>query len=264
MLKINFIKTDDSNIINEFRKKLYKTFVAPIDSMWQDLYIASSQAYLIEKDNKQIGYCCIDNNGALLQIFVNAENKYLMQTIIRNLIDSKLISSASLSSIEPLSFNACLFHSISMQTNTFCYEYSNRALDDENSLNVELVTPEFSNAIRSYYKDHVGFDDTFGYVDNLVSRKELFMALEYDTIIATGECRLSDAQLDYADVGVSVNTQHRKKGLATKMLQQMAHKAIKQDRNPICSTTIDNIGSQKAIERAGFYCSNIIFDINLI
>jgi predicted acetyltransferase len=258
---MNFIKTDDSNTINAFRKELYKTFVAPIDSMWQDLYIASSQTYLIEKYNKYIGYCCIDNNAALLQIFVNNENRYLMRTIIRNLIDSKLIKLASLSSIEPIAFNACLFHSKSTTANTLCYEYSNRVLDDENSLNVELVSPKYSNAIRSYYKEHVGFDDTFGYVDNLVSRKELYLSLEDDTIIATGECRLSDTQLDYADVGVAVNKEHRKKGLATKMLQQISHKAIEQDRNPICSTTIDNIGSQKAIERAGFYCSNIIFDM---
>ncbi len=258
---MNFIKTENTDTVNNFRKALYKTFVAPLDSMWQDLYIASSQPYLIERDGQQIGYCCIDSNEALLQLFVNKENRHLVRDTVRDLIDSSLISSASLSAIEPVSFNACLFHSKSIQTNTLCYEYSNKDLDNENTLNVELVTTQYSNAIRSYYKDHVGFDDTFGYVDNLVSRKELFMALEDDTIIATGECRLSVTQLDYADVGVSVNTKHRKKGLATKMLQQMAHKAIEQNRNPICSTTIDNIGSQKAIEKAGFYCSNIIFDI---
>ena len=258
---MNFIKTDDSNTINAFRKELYKTFVAPLDSMWQDLYIASSQAYFIKKDIAHIGYCCIDSNATLLQLFVTNENRYLMRTIVRELIDSKHISSASLSAIEPVSFNACLFHSKSIKTNTFCYEYSNLPLDDENSLIVELVTPEYTNAIRSYYKEHVGFNDTFGYVDNLVSRNELYMSLENNTIIATGECRLSDMQSNYTDVGVSVNKEHRKKGLATKMLQQMALKAIEQDRHPICSTTIDNVGSQKAIERAGFYCSNIIFDI---
>ena len=108
---------------------------------------------------------------------------------------------------------------------------------------------------------HIGFDDTFGYVDNLISRKELFMVKDSNTIITTGECRLSDTQLEYADVGVAVNKEHRKKGYATKMLLQLAKEAIMQKRKPICSTTIDNIGSQKAIEKAGFHCSNIIFDM---
>ena len=51
---MNFIKTDITNNINEFRKELYKTFKAPLDSMWQDLYIASSQVYLIENETKNI------------------------------------------------------------------------------------------------------------------------------------------------------------------------------------------------------------------
>lgn len=258
---MNFIKTDNNNTISVFRKELYKTFVAPLDSMWQDLYIASSQVYIIENEAKNIGYCCIDNNESLLQLFVNEDKRYLIKDVVRSLIDSKLITSASLSAIEPVSFNACLCLSKSITTNTFCYQYSNKALDDENPLNIELVATKHSNAVRSYYKDHVGFDDTFGYVDNLVSRKELYMSIEDDTIVATGECRLSDTQFDHADVGVAVNKAYRKKGLATKMLQHMAHKAMEQNREPICSTTIDNIGSQKAIERAGFYCSNIIFDM---
>lgn len=54
------------------------------------------------------------------------------------------------------------------------------------------------------------------------------------------------------------------KSKSKKMLKQLVKKAMKQNRKPICSMTIENIGSQKAIEGAGFYCSNIIFDINLI
>lgn len=258
---MNLIKTDYTDVINEFRKKLYKTFNAPLDSMWQDLYISSSQAYLIEKDDENIGYCCVDANNALLQLFLENDYKHLMSVVIKNLIDSKLISSASLSSIEPVSFNACLFHSKSIKPNTFCYEYSKRMLNNDDSLKVELVSIKDSENIRTFYKTHVGFDDTFGYVDNLISRKELYMTLEGDTIIATGECRLSETQLECADVGVAVNTEYRKKGLATKVLQRLAKKAIEAGRSPICSTTIDNIGSQKAIERAGFYCSNTIFDM---
>ncbi|MCK0109525.1 N-acetyltransferase [Flavobacteriaceae bacterium S0825] len=249
---MNFIKTDDYSTIKAFRKGLYKTLVAPLDSMWQDLYIASSQTYLIEKDNKHIGYCCIDNDAALLQVFVINEYRYLMQTVIRNLIDLKLITSASLSSIEPLSFNACLFHSVSMKTNTFCYEYSNRSLEDENSLKVELVTPELSNTIRSYYKEHVGFDDTFGYVDNLVSRKELFIALENDTIIATGECRLSDTQLSFADVGVSVNTEHRKKAWQQKCYNKWLIKQLSKIETLYALQPLTILTLKKLLKEQGF------------
>jgi len=258
---MNFIKTTNTEIIQKFRKELYKSFTAPLDSMWQDLYIASSQTFLIEKNVNYIGYCCIDANNSLLQLFVNSDNKFFIKLIVQELINSKHITSASLSSIEPLLFNACLFHSKSIKANTFCYDYAESNINDENTLEIELVSKANAKEIRTFYKNHVGFEDTFGYVDNLISRKELYMVKDSNTIITTGECRLSDTQLEYADVGVAVNTEHRKKGLASKMLQQLAKEAIKQQRKPICSTTIDNIGSQKAIEKAGFYCSNIIFDM---
>ena len=261
---MKFVKTANSETINNLRTEFYKSLTAPLDSMWQDLYIASSQASLIEKNNKHIGYCCIDGNNSLLQLYVNNENKYLTITIVEQLIEFKLITSASLSSIEPILFNACLHLSKSIKTNTFCYEYSKHSLNYENILNIELVTPKDSQIIRDFYKNHIGFEDTFGYVDNLISRKELFMVKESNTITTTGECRLSDTQKNHADVGVAVNKEYRKKGLATKMLQQLAREAIKQKRKPICSTTIDNIGSQKAIEKAGFHCSNIFLIWNLL
>ena len=45
-------------------------------------------------------------------------------------------------------------------------------------------------------------DDTFGYTENLVARKVIFMVKESDVIIATRECRMSDTQPEIADLGI--------------------------------------------------------------
>jgi len=257
-----FLKTDDALSIKGYRSELYKKITAPIDAMWEQLYIASSQDYLIEVEAESIGYCCIDDNKNLKQIYLNEDSNYLMSDVIQSLIESGLMCSASLSSIEPVSFNACLFHSKSTQANTFCFQYSNKQLENESTLNIELVSEEDMPAIKAFMKDQIGFDDTFGYTENLVRRKEFYMLKESNIIIATSECRLSDSQKDVADLGVIVNKDYQGKGIATQVLKQQANRAQEANRKPICSTTLDNIASKKAIEKAGFYCSNIIFDIN--
>jgi len=259
---MNFKKTGNTDVINEFRGELYQRFTAPIDAMWEQLYIGFSQHYLIENSSQSIGYCCIDNKGCLLQIFLSYENNHLMDQAVLSLIESQLISSASLSSIEPLSFNACLFHSKSLKTNAFCFQYSNRPVENKTSLKVELVSKEDIPVIKAFMNDQIGFDDTFGYTENLVERKEIYVLKESDTIIATSECRLSDSQHDIADLGVIVNKEFQGKGIATQVLKYQAKRAQEANRKPICSTTYDNIASKKAIEKAGFYCSHIIFDIN--
>ncbi len=261
---MKFIKIEDIGLIDKLREELYQNFSAPIDAMWEKLYIASSQTYLIENIDQNIGYCCINDKGSLLQIFLCDKYNYLMYSVIESLIESKLINSASLSSIEPVSFNACLSHSKSIQKNTLCFQYVDRKSKYESSLDVKLVSERDTQEIKTFLKDQIGFEDDFGYTENLIQRKEFYMVKESETIIATGECRLSDSQLDIADLGIIVNKDYQKRGLGTKVLQQLVKKAQVMKRIPICSTTHDNIASRKAIEKAGFYCSHIIFDINFM
>lgn len=258
---MKFIKTDQSAQIEELRKKLYQRFLAPIDAMWEQLYVASAQHYFIQEGSQNMGYCCIDEEGSLLQIFLHDEFNHLMGHVIRSLIESRLISNAKLSSMEPISFNACLFHSKSIQPNTFCFQHSDREWGNDSPLNIVPVAKEDIPAVKAFLNNQIGFDDTFGYTENLVERGEIFMVKEAEEIIATSELRMSDTQPDFADLGVIVNNNYRGKGIATKILSQQAKSARNANRQPICSTTHDNIASKKAIEKAGFYCASIIFDI---
>lgn len=50
--------------------KLYQNLSAPIGAMWEQLYIASSQHYLIDNEENTRGYCCINSEDCLVQIFL--------------------------------------------------------------------------------------------------------------------------------------------------------------------------------------------------
>ncbi|WP_223826636.1 GNAT family N-acetyltransferase [Flagellimonas sp. S3867] len=259
---MNFIKTDITDTIQSFRARLYRSLKSPIDAMWELLYIASSQHYLISNNGVTIGYCCIDSEESLLQIYLKDEFRSNMNNVIQELITSKMIGSASLSTNEPMAFNSCLLNAKSQQANTFCFEHNNKAMEINSNRNVEAVTSNDIPTIKLFLKEQIGMDDTFGYTENLVSRKEIYLVKEEDIIVATSECRISDTQPDIADLGIIVNRSFQGKGIATQVLQQQVNRVLKLGRKPICSTTFDNKASQRAIEKAGFYCSNIIFDFS--
>ncbi|AZQ61147.1 GNAT family N-acetyltransferase [Flammeovirga pectinis] len=259
---MNFIQTENTPLISQYRSTLYSQFTGTLDGMWQDLYIASASTFLIEINEISIGYCCIDDSKSLLQIFLNKESNYLMENTLKALISKNLITSARLSTIEPVSFNASLGLANSVDKNTLCFQYSGSSLLKKSALEIQLATVDDADNIRAFFKENAGFEDTFGYADNLINRKELYLSKKDNIIIATGECRLSDTQKEAADIGMIVNKGYRKQGLGTRMLDALAQKAIALNRQPVCSTTVDNIASKKAIEKAGFYCSNIIFDMS--
>lgn len=259
---MKFIKTDITPIIDSLRAKLYQKLIAPIDAMWELLYIASSQHFLITNDDETLGYCCINEEKSLIQIFIEEEYSSKIEIIIKELISSKLIGSASLSSNETLAFNASLLQSKSIKANTFCYEHLNKPIKINSKLILEEAKIDDIPAIKAFLNAQVGMDDTFGYTENLVSRKEIFLLRNVNEIIATSECRISDSQSEIADLGIIVNIDYQGKGIATEVMQIQVNRVLQAGRKPICSTTLDNIASRKAIEKAGFYCSNIIFDIS--
>jgi len=262
--KINFNKSEITEEIINYRKQLYKGFTAPLDGMWEALFIANSNSYLIKNEMEEIGYCCIDQDKSLNQLFLKDSHRYLMKTIVAELINTNMIVSAHLNSIALTLFNTCLLFSKSIEANTINYTFSSEQEKIVNTdiLNLNKASNNDGDRIRAFFKEEIGFDDSFGYTDNLIKRGEIYVVEEGDEIIATGECRLSDSQPKYADVGMVVKKTGRKKGLGTKMLSELINIALEKKRKPICSTTIDNIASQKAIERAGFYNSHTIFKID--
>jgi len=258
---MRFIKTDHQDSITILRKKLYARLKAPIDAMWELLYINSSQDYLITNKDEVLGYCCIDAEGCLTQIYLEDSHLSKMTPVIKQLISSTLIKSASLSSNEPIGFNTCLSLSKSIKINTYCFEHLNSPIHINNPLPIAQGTLEDIPSVKAFYKAQIGMNDTFGYTENLISRREVGLVKEFDNIVATTECRMSDSQPEIADLGIIVSKEQRGKGLATTIMQMQVNRVLDAGRRPICSTTADNISSKKVIEKSGFYCATIIFDI---
>ena len=256
-----FSEPDKPEAIDALRSELYQTLTAPIDTMWENLYVASAQAYLIQEDVETLGYACIDDGHSLVQLYLRDPYRHQMEEVVQTLTETKLITSAKLSAMEPASFHTCLMLAQSAQANTFCFHFSERRPEETPALDLILANEENIAALKAFMKEQLGFEDTFGYTEDLVQRAAIYMLKAEGEIIATSECRLSATQPDYADLGVIVHKDQRGKGLATKILQQQALMLTAKGRKPICSTTVDNIASKKAIERAGFYCAHIIFDL---
>lgn len=261
---MNFIKTTSDTSIQQLRAELYQEFTAPLDAMWELLHIASSETYLIKDDASTLGYCCVDAEDSLNQIHLTTSYKHLMEDVINELISSGLITYAKLSCIEPVSFNTCLALAKNIKVDTLNYHHNDRQKQQvaEDQLTLRPITESDLGMVKSYLNEEIGFNDTFGYTENLFQRQEMYLIEEAGELIATGECRLSDTQPHYADVGMIVKQSQRKKGLGAKVLSELAKLAREKGRSPICSTTLDNVGSQKAIQKAGFYRSSIIFDMS--
>ena len=98
-----------------------------------------------------------------------------MKTIISELVSQKKMSGAKLSSIEPISFNAALELSYSNKIDTINYCYSETRQTKCNEISLIHAKKSDLDRIKQFYKIEGGFDDQFGYVENIIKRNELYM-----------------------------------------------------------------------------------------
>jgi len=242
---------------------------SPLDGMWLTGFIPLSTHYGFYEEGQLIGYCCVDGKGYLLQFYVipNKQNQasLLFDSIVAKQHSSvtKVIGAFS-STAEPNYFSLCLDSFADFTVNAFMYQLDSTKksrIEYDPAIQLTLATPEQLNDFVEFTKANMGSQEEWlrAYNTRLISRQELFGVWQKGQLIALGELRAyDDFQREYADLGVIVENRIRGKGLGTMVLGLLIAKSKAKGLIPICSAEKANIGSQKAISKAGFVSSHRI------
>lgn len=236
---------------------------APLDGMWLVGFVPTSTHYGFYLNTELIGYCCVNEEGYLLQFHLiegyDAEASALFARITANKFDTaREILGAFTSTAEPIMLSYCADVFTKISVNALMYQLPEKhtaSHDSENTVSLQRIDTQQLALAVAFAHEAIGAPREWltGYFQNLIARQELFGYWDNETLAATGECRLFDGfQSEYADLGVIVATEHRGKGVATKALEWLIAQARSQKLKPICSTEKINLGAQKAISRAGF------------
>lgn len=235
----------------------------PLDGMWLAGFVPSSQHYGFYISSERIGYCCVNDDGYILQFYVKESHQSEGSQMFSQLASNQLgavreIHGAFASTAEPHLLAHCFDAFSKVEVNALMYQLSDSYTDDHTQNNPIALQPLDANHIDTavnFAANATGAPTGWlrEYYENLVNRRELFGYWESDVLVATGERRLSDEyQPEVADLGVIVSPYFRDKGLATRVLQRLVSDAQDAGQVPICSTERRNIAAQKAISRAGF------------
>jgi len=122
----------------------------------------------------------------------------------------------------------CLDIAISSRVHTLLFKDHRKVvpeLDGSDSLLFDVASEDdFSDLFEHYCatsnsmdKDSIetGFENIKGYIRSLMDKHYIFVLREHGKLIATSECRVSKTQKPYADLGVIVAPENRRKGVGS-------------------------------------------------
>lgn len=255
----------DVSAIQHIREDYLRTLSAPMDGMWESTAIEAATFWELVDAEQHIGHFCLDSNNTLLRFHLLEAYQAQAREIFRWLISTYAIKQAIASTIEQLYISVCL----ALQSSTMLHTY---LFQDKQRMGL-VVWPdhmhfrpaeesELAHLLHFYRTNTEGAGEWIeAFLHARLTRAELFVLCEGQTLLATGERIPSQRQPPYADLGMVVARTHRGQGLGSSMLMQLKQHCYQAGWKPICSCAADNMASKKAIEKAGFTSVQSMFEI---
>jgi RimJ/RimL family protein N-acetyltransferase len=89
-------------------------------------------------------------------------------------------------------------------------------------------------------------------LSDFIQNENVFEFYKNDEFIGCGIVIRTNPDWDFCDLGVWVNPSKRGKAIGSQIILNLREFAIQNNMRPSCGCAIDNIASQKAIEKSGF------------
>jgi GNAT superfamily N-acetyltransferase len=254
--------------VDDLRRDYLASLRAPQDGMWE-AFAAAGRQLEIRAAGKRAGYLALDGTGHILQFHLAAPFERDAGSVFAAVTARDDVHGAMVSTADPLLLGLCLDRQRSVRVHTYLYRDHRPAepapaLANGAAAVLEVVEPGELEAIAALQRaslDQDPGDWLVGYLEGLIERRELHaLRLDGETL-GTGEARVSSSQPPYVDLGVITMRPHRRRGVTSHILGRLRQRCHDHGLEPICSTTVENVGARRAIERAGFLSRHRLLEI---
>lgn len=252
---IHFILKSGMKDISDFRRDYLQT-LPENQEYYLEYLIGMSEAFVILVDEIEAGYFLAstpDESGGrtLLEFYLNSTRIPLAEKILARIIQEYRVSSCLCKSFDHLTLSACSSLQKSMSpVGILCRGFSSTAFPLDTSLvTVDPAEPDQAELIFSWNDD---FFDDLAEVQRMIAGEQLFLFKESKGILGIGTILPIIEGTDQVDVGMLVRSEYRGRGWGAYIIRYLTEVCLKRGESPSCGCGIDNIGSRRSLEKAGF------------
>ena len=266
---------NDPTPVQALKEAYLSSLVFPMDSYWQGAVLGLAAHWQIDVNEQQAGYCVISKDKSVLQFYVSDPFLALAADLFSFIVNGDQVESASAGTFEPIYLAHCLDHQNGIEIRSYLFA-DHRQIEPHLASYPDAQFRPATNAdaenLATFYSQNDEYEDTetieagFGgrlnYAKTLIAEGQVFILIDKNELLATGECRISANQRPYADLGMITGKAFRRRGIGVYMLAKMKEYCTQRGAQPICSCAAENLPSRKAIEKAGFVVRHRLLNIS--
>jgi hypothetical protein len=238
--------------IKNYRKE-YLNSLPEFQELFIEIMINNSDYYLLQLNNKEIGYAIRNNDGILIEFYLIdkfiTESKRFFCQVLKDLS----ITDIYCKSFDSQLLSNCLLCSFSYSVIGVLYrDYVEPLIKKDLDLKMEKANLSSVGLLLSQDFSIKELFETEQQLTDFILNENVFTFYKNDEFIGCGMVIRTNIDWDYCDLGVWVNPSKRGNSIGSQIILNLREFAIKNNMKPSCGCAIENLASQKTIEKSGF------------
>lgn len=238
--------------INDLRLA-YLNSLPEFQELFIEIMIIESDFYSIQMGNNIIGHFIRNKDGVLIEFYL--QDKYISDSkeCFKKIIKELSITDIYCKSFDLLLLNNCLTNAKSDSILGVLYrdyieplvvKEPNIIMQQADLLSIGLLL-EQDASIKELF-------ETEEQLTGFILSDHVFKCYKKSEFVGCGMVLRTHIDWDYCDLGVWVKPDCRGVGIGAQIIIKLRAFAIENNMKPGCGCAIDNIASQKTIEKSGF------------
>lgn len=239
--KIKKYRTDYLNSLPEFQE------------LYVELMTGQSDYYIFQVDNDETGYAIRSNDGVLIEFYVF--DKYIPDSneFFQQVLNDLSITDIYCKSFDSLLLINCLKCSFSYSLIGVLYrDYSEAQIKKDPEIEMQRVDHSSISFLLSQDDSIRELFETEEQLAHFILNENVFRFSKKDDFVGCGMVLRTNPDWDYCDLGVWVEPSKRGNRIGSQIILKLRDFAVDNNMKPSCGCAIENIASQKTIEKSGF------------
>jgi predicted acetyltransferase len=256
---IQIIKTDLKEI--ESLRNKYLNSLPEFQELYLELMIENSSCYKLFVNENQAGYAIKTSENVLIEFYL--ENHFLPKSpeIFNQIISELSIEKVYCKSFDYILLTCCLVQSYSYQLiGTLFRDFFDTTINLSDDFKIKHAN---ESDLPFLLKQQDGLFETPQELEHFVKNNNILLFEKNNNLAGCGFLIRVHKDWNYYDIGMWVNPDYRKRGVATQIIAYLKDTCINNKWKPICGCAIDNIASQKTLEKNGFISKHKLIEFNV-
>lgn len=233
---------------NEYLKSL-----PGFQELFLELMVPDSDKHLILEQDEKIGYALVTKKNTLMEFFISERYSTESFGILNRIVTLLPVNNILCKSFDHLLASCCFRSSYPYAPIGVLYrDFLDRGIVVSDELGAKRADESLAKTIMQQKDCFEELFETEDFLRSFLCRDHVFLFYRNDNLVGCGTALRTHPEWNYCDLGVWVKSEFRKQGIGAQIITFLRKFALENSFRPTCGCSIDNIASQKTLEKAGF------------